>query len=267
MHVVALTRWNAALALEQELPVLAPALALGLYDARLKLAVPPPAVLATLPTLEQAQQLLALLRRRGHGAVACAMEAVPAPERAISCRGFTLESDAFAGIDGQRRPFTLPYREILGVVRAFELSSETQMHEKSEKKFAIGRALLSGGVMMKKTVTKTETSGSTERQHVAYMFQSRSPEPVVLEENGLSYEGLGPARTSTARGSFEALIKALRRCAPTALHDDRLVTHKRRVDLTSVRGLTKDRTFNSSNAPANALAAYLLMLGHLQNQL
>jgi hypothetical protein len=99
------------------------------------------------------------------------------------------------------------------------------------------------------------------------MFQSTRPEPVVLEEHGLSYEGLGPERTSTARGSFDALMAALRRHAPAALHDDRLVTHKRRVDLTSVRGLTKDRTFSNSNAPANMLAAYLLMLGHLQNQL
>lgn len=267
MQLVALTRWSSEHGLEQELPMLAQAMGLALYDARLKLAAPLPAVLASFTILERAQELLALVRRRGHGAVACEASAAPTPERSLSCRGFVLESDAFLGTDDQRRSFTLPYAQILGIVRAMELSSETQTFETAEKKFALGRALLSGGVMMNKTVMKSETSASSDRQQVAYVFQSAGPEPLLLKENHLSYEGLGAQRTSTARRSFEALLAALQHHAPSAMYDERLVTHKRRVDLTSVRGLAKERAVSTSNAPANALAAYLLMLAHLQKQL
>jgi hypothetical protein len=267
MHLVALTRWNPDKKLDQELPVLAPALHLAPYDARLRLVTPPPAVLASGLELAAAQQLLGVLRARGHGAVACDVTSVPPAERSILVRGFELGPEVFVGLDEQRRRFELPYAQILGFARAAELSSQTQSVETSEKKLAIGRALMSGGMMMNKTVTKVETTGSSERQQVAYVFRSTAPEPVLLKQYSLSYEGLGAARGSSAHQSFEALIAALRTRTPGAMHDDRLLTHKRLPDLTGVRGLTKDRTISTSNAPANALAAHLLMLGHLQGQL
>ena len=246
---------------------MARAMGLAPYDARLKLAVPPPVVVASGLSLEPAQELLGVLRQRGHGAVACDAGGVPVRESALIVRGFTPGAHALDGIDDHKRAFSLPYAQILGIVRAVELSSETQTVETTEKKLAIGRALLSGGVMLNKSVTKVATTDSATRQQVAYVFRSSDKEPVLLEEHRMSYEGLGAQRASSTHKSFDALIGLLRRSAPGAMYDDRLVTHKRRADLTGVRGLTKDRTSSSSNAPANMLAAYLLMLAHLQEQL
>jgi hypothetical protein len=266
-HLLALTRHKPGSSLEQEMPVIASALGLGLYDARMRLVSPLPSILASGLSLQDAQRLLALLRGRGHGAVACDAATIPGHERALVARGFELAPSAFVVLDAQKRRLEVPHAQILGVVRAAEQSSETRSIETREKKLSVGRALLSGGVMLNKTVTKVEQSASADLQQVAYLFRSTTPEALLLEERSLSFEGLGSARGSSARQSFEALMLALKRAAPAALHDDSLRKHKRRVELTAVRGLASERTVTDSNAPANALAAHLLMLGHLQQQL
>jgi hypothetical protein len=270
MHLVALTRWSPEHGLEHELLTLARAMRVAPYDARLKLAAPLPVVVAAGLALEPAQELLALLRQRGHGAVTCEASDIPAIARMPVARSFALQSAAMVAqvaLDERKRELTLPYAQMLGIVRAAELSNTTQTLVTSEKKVALGRALLSGGVVTKKTVDKTRTNEVAERQQVAYVFVSTSPDPVLLKERSLSYEGLGAERAVTARESLEVLVDRLHRSAPSALLDDRLLVHKRRTDLTEVRGVTADRTVSASNAPANTLAAYLLMLGHLQGQL
>ncbi len=267
MYLVALTRWNSTVSIDAELPALAPAIGLAPYDARLRLVTATPTVLASGLALGDAQRLLGLLRERGHGAVACDADTIPAPERALLLRGFALEPDTLVGLDVQRRPAPLHYADIIGIARAVEISSQSHAVESTEKKLDVGRALLSGGLVMSRTVSKVETSDSFERHHVAYLFRNGTADPVLLKEHLLSYEGLGAARGASAHASFEALLAALRAATPAAMHDDRLLTHKRRPDLTAVRGAAKDRTVNTSNEPANALAAHLLMLAHLQGQL
>lgn len=265
-HLVALTRHNPQTSLEQELPVLAPALGLGLYDARLRLVSPLPVVLASGLELEAAKRLLALLRGRGHGAVACDASTVATGERANAVRAFELAASAFIAIDGRQQRSSVPHTQILGVVCASEQSNETHRVETQEKKIDVSRAVLSGGMMLKKTVTKVEQRDTTDLQQVVYLFRSTTPEPLVLEERKLSFEGLGALRGSSARLSLDALLLVLKRAAPGALHDDSLRKHKRRPELSAVRGLQTDRTVVTSNAAANALAAHLLMLAHLQAQ-
>lgn len=265
--LVALTRFSPRASLDAELPWFAPIVGLSLYEARLKLAAPLPWVVRSGLALEAAQALLGELRGREHGAVACPVSRVPSAERLRTPRSFQLTRTAFSGIDQHGREFSLVLSDLLGVVRAVELQAETRTVATKERKFAMGRALLTGGVMLNKQVERVTTESSTERQDVAYVFGRAQTEPLLLKEHLLNFEGLGEARAATAHASFESLLARLRNGAPQAVYDDRLMARKRRVDITDVRGLAKERTVESSNGPANALAAYLLMLGHLQQQL
>lgn len=267
MHVVALTRWNQARVLEQELPALAQALGLGLYDARLRLVAPPPAIIAQGLQLERAQTLLGMLRARGHGAVAADLSSVPSARTTIVAHAFELGATDFVAIDEAQRRISLPYSQIIGVVRAIEVSSESQTTSTTEKKLAIGTAVMTGGLKMSKQVTKVEKTASSERQRVGYVFGSAGPAPVLLKELLLRYDGLGARRGTTAHQSFEALTAELRRSTPHALQDDRLLAHRRHAEAVVVRGTTADRAVATTNASANDLAAYLLMLAHLEQQL
>jgi hypothetical protein len=267
MHIVALTRWNQARVLEQELPALAQAIGLGLYDARLRLVAPPPSILAQNLTLERAQALLGLLHTHGHGAVAADLTSVPTSRTTLVAHAFELGPAELVAIDEANRRVPLPFAQMIGVVRAIEVSSQSQTTSTTEKKLAIGTAVLTGGLKMNKQVTKVEKSESAERQRVAYVFSSAGPAPLLFKEQLLRYDGLGARRGTTVHQSFEALTAELRRCAPQALHDDRLLAHRRYGEAVAVRGTTNDRAVATTNASANDLAAYILMLAHLQQQL
>lgn len=267
MYVVALTRWHAAVTIEHELPELARALELAPYDARLKLVAPAPAILRTNLASEPAHELVAILRKRFHGAVTCDVRIVPMPARAIAARGVELGADHLIVTYELERRARVDYSDVLGVVRAAELRSESQRTETVEKKFDMKGAVLTGGLKLTKNVSKVQTSGSSEREPVAYVFRTSDPEPLLLKENELSYEGLGALRGTTAHQSFEALIACLRRNSPSALHDDRLLMNKRRADAPVVRGNLADRSISMTNISANDLAAHLLMLAHLERQL
>jgi hypothetical protein len=267
MHLVALTRWNTNANLLEELPPFAAALGIGAYDVRMKLASPAPSVLASALPAAAAQRLLELLHSRGHGAITVAVDTLLAPGLMLQARSVSVSERALAGLDTQGQPFSLPFTEISATLRASEQSDLSETVATQGKKLALGRAILSGGLLRNKTVTKLETTESSDRQPIAYIFQGDQRPPLVLKERCLNYEGLGVHRGLTAHESFEKLLSHLRAQVPGSLHDDRLLTQKRKLELTSVKGVGPERVISNSNEGANALAAQLIVLAHRLRQL
>lgn len=267
MQLVALTRWNPGTTLDQELPALAPALGLGLYDARLKLVAPLPALVGTSLAPERVEQLFALLRSRGHGAISLLGSSLLSPDQMLHARSVGVRDDSLFGGSIQGQPYTLPLHDIIATLRAHEQSDETQTVTTQTKQLAMGRAILTGGLLRNKSVSKVETHDSTERQQVAYVFRAADPQPLVLKEQRLNYEGLGDLRGITVRDSFNNLIAHLRQQLPAALHDDRLLTQKRLSNRLDIRGISAERVISNSNASPNAVAAQLILLAHQQGQL
>lgn len=264
MHLVAITRLADARGFEQDLPQLAALLRLSAYDARLRLAGPLPIIAASGLDLPATQALLGALRARGHGAVACELRSVPEEERCIVARTFELGPESITGSGELGQRFALPYAEILGLMRAVETSTDIATKQTVKKQLSLGRAALTGGLMAKKQITSTATSNSFEHQQVAFVFRRSAPEPLVFKERQLQYQGLGPQRGRTTMECFAQLCQLLRRSAPGAICDDRLLAAKRRPELRSVHGSARDRVISNSNGAANLLAAYLLMYAHLQ---
>jgi hypothetical protein len=266
VFIVAVTRWHAQRDLERELPVLAASMGAGLYDARIRFATPLPVFVGVNLPREVAGKRLETFRSFGHGAVMCDSNSMPAPDSMRGVRSFELTADAFLGVDGQQRPCHLRYAELHGIVRAAALGSVTQTLETKTKKLSVGRALLSGGAVVNKSVTNVQTHAATERQQVAYLFHEGQNGPVLLKEHSLNYEGLGPKRGHSTFQSFSALLGAIRSAAPAAFYDERLVTHKRLADLSGVRGVAGERVVTTSNADSIAAAAFVLMLAHTEGQ-
>ncbi len=262
MHLVAITRTRATGDIQRDLPELARLLQLVPYDARLRLAGPLPIIAGMGYEVGAAQVLLAGLRTLGYGAIACATAGVPDEYDSTVVRGFQLGAEAITGSDAHGRPFTAPYGEIVGLLRAGEASSDTEIKQSSQKQLALGRAALTGGLVRNRNVTRTETNMSFEHQQVAFAFLASTSRPLVLKERELQYQGLGTRRAGTVQQNFAALYDALRASAPRAVCDDRLLAGKRRADQ-RIRGTTGARVVSQSNAEANLLAAYVLMHAHL----
>ncbi len=265
MHVVAVTRWGSPL--QEELPELAARLGIVAYDLRLRLAGGLPVVFARLEDGMEAAGHVEFLRARGHGAVACDAEAIPGPEDQLVPVDFELTATALRGISTRGRRFELPYAEIAALVHVACVTSAEHIVTTQEKKFAPGRAVLSGGMVLRKKVDRVDKTVTEEQEQMIYMFCPSDPVPCVCKELTLRYEGLGDERQLATVQNFATLSKRLRTLAPHAFYDQRLLTHKRRADISVFAGSARERWIETSSARENDLAAFLLVRGYLEGQL
>ena len=96
----------------------------------------------------------------------------------------------------------------------------------TEKKFDVMRAAITGGLLMSKTVQKTTTTQAPEHEGVLYIFGLAGSVPWILRERHAHYGALGSAITLSSHENFRLSVEAIRKRAPGALFDDRLVTRK-----------------------------------------
>lgn len=265
MHVVAVVRWGSPL--QDELPELAARLGVVAYDLRLRLAGGLPAVFTRVEDREEASGHVEFLRARGHGAVACDVEAIPGPEAQVAAVDFELTATTLRGASTEGVRFEIPYDKILAMVHAARVTSSEHTVTKKEKKFSASRALLSGGMVLRKTVQHVDKTLTEEQEQMIYLFSRTHPVLSVWKEWALRYDGLGDERQLTKAKNFAVLSKKLQALAPTAFYDQRLLTQKRRSEISLLSVGAKERRLETSNVNENDLAAFLLVGGYLEGQI
>ena len=264
MYVVAVTRW--ASTLEEEARALAPVLGVAPYDLKLRLGGPLPVVVAREADSARARELLQLLRTRGHGAIACDLAFVPSSQQMPAPRSYRLEDEAFVGLDPAWGERSVRYADLLGLVHASAATLVESTTVTKDKKFSLGRAVLTGGLVMRKKTATEKRDSSEQREQVLYLIRQDGRDPMILREQRLRHQGLGARVKPTSLENFATLVALLRERATGALYDDRLFTRPRRASTTSLSGTSTDRLAASSNASDNDLAAHLIVVAHRQGQ-
>jgi L-fucose mutarotase/ribose pyranase (RbsD/FucU family) len=198
-----------------EAEALGPALGLSPYDARLVLAVPPPIIVLTTTDPGRANDVLGILRSRGHGAhIFDDANFVPS-DRMTKADDFVLDAD------GMRRAVStelLPYGDVYAILRAVhDTTSETERQTSP----SVTDDFVSHAAALQ-VVTKHE-----EREPVVYFFRRSGERPWLLRERHSSYVGLGDERTPVAFANFARTIVRMRASSSMAVYDDRLA--RRRV--------------------------------------
>jgi hypothetical protein len=270
MYIVAVTRWGRPL--QEEIADLSALLGMQPYDLRLRLAGPLPVVVARLSDPERARDLLGKLRERGHGAVACDGDKILASDRMMTPRTFELGETSMTVIEPTQRTDRIPYSQLLALVHA-RLETETRLTTTSEsRKFSAGRAVMTGGIVFSKKVSKQVRDQESEYEQVMYLFRRSGKDHLILRQNVLRYSGLGSEIGHSTAENFSRLVKAIRKRAPEALYDDRLLTRKRRSTVDSMSKTKADRnrsveSVSTSNVQETDLAAYLIAVAHHGGQL
>jgi len=265
MHWVALTRLTAAF--EGDAPLLASWLSLAPYDFLMRARSGLPALIGAFAEAAPANDLVAKLRARGYGAVVCQSADVPGANRQIHVREFQFSTDNLSGLDDAARPFDIRLSQVVALIRATSIVASESNTTTQTSKFALGRALATGGLMMKKKVEVASSATSEDRESVLYLFTRSQPEPLLFRETHLHYQGLGAALKPVSSQNFLTLVQLLRAGAPRALYDERFLKQKRKVGISAVVAVGKDTSISSSNASDNDLAAYLLVLALEEGQL
>jgi hypothetical protein len=269
VYVVAIAELKRSI--EDEAPDLAEDLGATAYDARLLLASGAPIVAKTTPDREAALELLARLRARGHGAVACDTSAVVSSGDMVAMRRPVFGDDAVALAGSGAEPGTratgvtgaeverLPYDDVLALVPAVHRRRVDTTTQVRETQLSVGRAVASGGVMFTKSVKKDTHATSEERGGVLYVFRRSGATPWLLREHGTSWIGTGLPLAPSESENFRAAVGELRRRAPGAVYDERLVARKvtEKMALSGAGGTTTVKT--STDAAVDLLAHVVAM--------
>ena len=211
--------------IEIEAKALAADLGTTAYEERLTLTAGLPAIV--LETVDQAaaHDLAAKLRARGHRVVVCrAADVVPASSM-ITLRQFQIDHDALEA-GGER----LPWADVTALVRARHRRQNERVETVKHKKFDAGRALMTGGLVMRKTEKREVVTRTEESEQVLYLFHGGDT-PWLLREQATNYAGLGRALEPTANRNFAIAVERFRAAAPHARFDDSLL---RRPTITDV---------------------------------
>jgi hypothetical protein len=205
-------------------PIARAAAAVGLVraDAQRRLAgVLPRVVLVDADdAVERAQ---AALDAAGFRTVAFDPRLAPDDDERVLARTIRLEPSELVAIGGigAETPHRVPLDAIALMQRAVRSSTTSQTTKTKERRFALGSAILTGGLKVTKTVERA-VSSTTEARETLLVLQRRDGGPdVTLSEQRLDYRFLGAELQPTSHASFEATVARLRRAAPHARYDDR----------------------------------------------
>ena len=212
--------------LETEAKALAADLGTLAYEERLKLTAGLPAIVLTTVDGEAAKDLYLKLGARGHRVQICGSSDVVAAADMISLKHFQMTDDGLESAGAQ-----LPWSDIAAIVHARHRETKVSSTTVKEKKFDVGRAVLTGGLVMRKSTQREVVTREEATEHVLYLFRSSGDTPWLLRELATNYGGLGAAIVASATQNFTTAIARFRARAPHARYDDSLL---RRPAITDV---------------------------------
>lgn len=201
-------------------PRLADALGITLYDARRRLLGSGPRLVASFADGTTAASAVEALRHAGFEAVVVSLGRGEEP---IVGHTFTFEPGCLRVVARDGSEVRLGFDRIRLFVRGTRIIAETRTEVSRERRFSAGRALLTQGLMMTKTVTTTRTEAVESREGFLLACTDDGPDVLFLETD-LLYDGFGPERQSTRVANFVHLVSLLRQAAPAARFDDCLLT-------------------------------------------
>jgi hypothetical protein len=221
MHLVAIHSLNKDK--ESMADSLAAALNTTLYEALTRLRCPGsgPFTVAVFAGKEQAEKLSERLNSSGFRSSVLTAEEIARDEGAWIVRSFELEHQLHIKTEkGENLDIAFQGVELIlpGISTSRDTTTETVKH----RSINLGRAVLTGGMILTKT-TKTTRDVTTEaRERFVNLYASDAP-VIVFRENSLDYNSLGPARKLSRSENFAHVLAELRRCCPNALYDERLL--------------------------------------------
>ena len=220
MIVVAITRLVTTI--EVEAKALAGDLGTLPYEQRLRLNAGVPTIVLATPDAARAATLVTALRERGHDVLRCDRADVIASAAMVAVRRPQLEIDAL--VAGEAR---VAWSDIAALVRATHRTSTASVDEVTQSKFSLGRAVITGGVVMTKMAVRTaRVARVDEIEPVLYLFPRTGGLPWLLRERSLRYDALGAEVTPSSSHNFTRLVDLLRTRARGATYDERLVARR-----------------------------------------
>jgi hypothetical protein len=228
MHVVVIHKW------QEETPELVQSLAASLgimaYEMRQRMVGGGPAVVACFADQQQARILTGKINQSGVATMIIDNDELRRVAGRFVVHRFELKEKSLRieTSDGQRAEIT--YEDIDLLLPGTRILGQSETVTVTERKFSLGKTILSGGIPLTKKVERQEEMATEERENILCLYAGERP-PIVFRQNGMTYDGFGAAMKLTRDLNFAFLKSELRRLCPGAGFDDRLLNRLGQVRL------------------------------------
>ena len=208
--------------IEAAAQMLATRTGLTLYEARTRLSGEPPRIVAVLADGDEAHGLARRLSNDGFSGVVADRDDIETDERRLHIASLAFGEAALEATlrDGSTR--SVPWGAITLLLRGNRTSQTTTTREETVHKFSPGKALLTGGLVMRTSSTATTTSTTRNSQAFLYLYDETGGPPLTLYEQRLSYAFLGKAIQPSSLANFTTVVAEIRKRATGAKLDERL---------------------------------------------
>lgn len=218
---------------EALVPALAEATDKSLYEVRARLSSPEggPAVVANFGEIEPAWAFAGRLRANGVAPIQINPEDVESDAQRFLVRTFHLGERSVTVTSRRGDTVEMPYREIRLILRGVRIESRRELQTTESRKFSAGRALMTGGLIVRKTTRKLQQVVTEERDDFLHVYgeKGEGKPPLVFRASAITYQSLGHALQPSITANFSYLVNALRQAAPQATYDERLVNRQARA--------------------------------------
>lgn len=220
MHVVAICHWEEGA--NELVQALAGALGITAYEARPRMSGGGPAVVASFADPVRAAELAGKLDRSGFTTLTFDATEVRARAGRSIVRRFELKKWSIRIETGNGQQTEIPYDEIDLLLPCTSIVGISETKTVTERKFSLGKTILSGGIPMTSKVERQEEVGGEERTKLLHLYADKRP-PAVFSQIGITFDGLGDAMKLSRETNFAYLTSELCRLCPRAIYDDRLL--------------------------------------------
>jgi len=205
-------------------PTLASTLGVTAFEAGQLIKTPPPTVVLRTVDGARARAVAEVLRPLGEVALVD-RDTVPSLDEMHELRGFRLEADGLISLKPNGEREVLPWAEVTHLVRAFHRVSSTHTEVTRSRKFNLGKAVLTQGLMATTEVKSEKEIETTAREPIVYLLRGAQPAWFATESR-VQYEGLGPKLKPARIENFNTLVSLLRERLPATAYDERLIKQR-----------------------------------------
>jgi hypothetical protein len=194
---------------------------LPMADVSRRLAGTLPRVLLPAVSGDQVDDLVSRLEALGLVAFSCDAAAAPGDTDRTMVRALELGSDGLVAFDGQGQPHACPYAAMAVIQRGVRITVTHETVTTTSRKIDVGKALLSGGLMLTSKVKQTLDKKHEQRENLLLIQRSDGEPDLAVYERRLDYRFLGSDRQPASHANLEITLVRLQALAPTTPVDNR----------------------------------------------
>ncbi|HEX9082781.1 MAG TPA: hypothetical protein VF768_10905, partial [Holophagaceae bacterium] len=171
----------------------------------------------------EGDRLVADLEAAGFRAFAANPSDVPTDRDRIVARRLAFAPEGCTVTDAQGQDHPCPGSAMAALVRGYRTVESTEIEKTTERKLDLGKAILTSGLMVTKTVVTSTERRTSAREPFLLLQRNDGQPPIQFYEHRLHYQGLGPQLQHSRTANFAVLLERLRSLAPAAPVDDRIL--------------------------------------------